>query len=59
MERVNDKYINFRIKSIEKIPCEDEKYWTIYSQWAMALKNDSLSDLELEDPSEHLKPKRV
>ena len=31
MERVNDKYISFRIKSIEKIPCEDEKYWVIYS----------------------------
>ena len=48
MERVNDKYISFRIKSIEKIPCEDEKYWVIYSQWAAALKNESLSDLELE-----------
>ena len=27
MESVNDNYINFRIKSIEKVPCEDENYW--------------------------------
>ena len=32
MARVNGKYINFTIRSIEKIPCKDEN-WVIYYFW--------------------------
>ena len=52
MRVVNEKYISFRVHSIEKVPCEQERYWTIYTAWAGALKNNSQVILQKEKKKE-------
>ena len=52
MRVVNEKYISFRVHSIEKVPCEQERYWFIYKAWAGALKNNSQVILQKEKKKE-------